>query len=419
VEDPRISVIGLGKLGTPMAVAMAARGYTVIGTDKNPQTVAAFKGGWLPRSPKEEPGLAEALAAANGRLAVTDSTADAVANTDVTFIIVPTPSGDDGTFVNDYVLAACCGVAQGMARKDAWHLVVLTSTVMPGSAPLIIQALEQTGLKQGEHFGYCYSPLFIALGNVLNGFLQPDMILVGAASPLAGAELSELYRGICKDCPPIVLTDPLTAEFAKLLLNSFLTTKITFANYIGWIAHETGAKAADITRLIGLDSRVSPKFFSHGPPFGGPCFPRDNVALAAYLGEHDLSNCFPLCVDDLNFEGAMRLANVVEEHSGRDGTVAILGMSYKTGSPVMNDSPSLIVQEFLDVRGINVVTTDPWLDGPSPEEAIQGADVVLVMHRDERYTRLPFEPGQVIVDPWNQFEYQPPGTHLVKIGGGP
>lgn len=417
--DPKISVVGLGKLGVPMAVAMAARGYTVIGTDKSPQTVAAIQAGRTPRPPQEEPGLAEVLAATEGRLGATDSTVDAVVNTDITFIIVPTPSGDDGKFANDYVLGACKEVGKGLALKDAWHLVVVLSTVMPGSSEFIMWALEQAGAKHGQDFGYCYSPLFIALGNVLNGILRPDMVLIGAADPLAGAQLSEIYANLCYDSPPVVLTDPLTAELAKLLLNSFLTTKIAIANSIGWIAHEVGAKAVDITRLIGLDRRVSPLFFSPGPPFGGPCFPRDNVALTAYLGDQGLPACFPLCVDDLNFDGARRLAKIAEDNAGQGGTVAILGMSYKTGSPVMDDSPSTVVMELLLSKGFTVVTTDPWLDGPTPEEAIQGADVVILMHRDEQYTQLSFETGQAIIDPWNLLDYQPSGTYLIQIGGGP
>lgn len=417
MEDPRISVVGLGKLGVPLAVAMAARGYTVIGTDTNPQAVAAIKAGWTPRSPREEPGLAEMLTATEGRLSAVDSTVDAVADTDITFIIVPTPSGDDGTFANDYVLAACSDVAAGLL-KDTWHLVVVTSTVMPGSSRHIIQALQQFGAREGAHFGYCYSPLFIALGNVLDGILRPDMLLIGATHPTAGAELLEFYRNLCYGCPPVVSTDPFTAELAKLLLNSFLTTKIAFANFIGWIAHETGAKATDITRLIGLDRRVSPLFFSPGPPFGGPCFPRDGVALTAYLNDQGLPSCFPLCVDDLNFDGARRLAEIAEENAGLGGTVAILGMTYKTGSPVMDDSPSTVVLELLLGRGFTVVTTDPWLDGLSPEKAIQGADVVIIMHNDERYTRLPFQAGQAIIDPWNLLACQPAGTHLIQIGGG-
>jgi UDPglucose 6-dehydrogenase len=419
MEARRVSVVGLGKLGLPMAAAMAARGCTVVATDSNPDSVAAVQAWRTPRPLVEERGLADTFAEARGNLIAMEDTACAVAVTDVTFVIVPTPSGDDGAFVNDHVLAACDDVGRGIARKDRWHLVSITSTVMPGSSEEIIAALEKHGARHGIDFGFCYSPLFIALGDVLGGFLRPDMILVGAADRLGGAELTDFYKEICENDPPVVVTDPLSAELAKLLLNSFLTTKITFANFIGWIANRTGAAAADIVRLIGLDSRVNPKFFSPGPPFGGPCFPRDNVALAAFLDAEGLPSCFPLCVDDLNFYGALRLAEIASDNAGTGGKVAVLGRGYKTGSPVLDDSPSSVLVELLVAKGHPVTTTDPMFDGLTAEQAIRGAGAVVIMHRDARYARLNFEPGQAVVDPWGMFLGPPKGTHLIQIGGGP
>lgn len=417
MNSRRVSVIGLGKLGYPMAVSLAAEGCTVIAADKNAQTVATIRNGRSPRPLSEEQGLAEKFAAIGGNLTATENVAAAVMATDISFVVVPTPSGDDGAFINDYVVAACTSIGEGLIAKGGWHLVSITSTVMPGSSERIIGALEAHGAKSGVDFGFCYSPLFIALGNVVEGFLQPDMILIGG-DHLPASELAAFYRLVCQNNPPIVITDPLSAELAKLLLNCFLTTKITYANFVGWVAHQVGASAGDITRLIGLDRRVDPRFFSHGPPFGGPCFPRDNLALTAFLDAAGLPACFPTCVNDMNSVGAARLADLADRNAGGQGVIAVLGRSYKMGSPVLEDSPSTMLMELLAANGHEVVASDPMLAGSTAQEAIKGADVIVIMHRDARYATLDFRPGQAIIDPWGILSTAPAGTHLIHIGGG-
>ena len=189
----RISVIGLGKLGSPMAACFAANGFTTIGVDVNETYVAAINDG---RPPVYEPQLAELLAEGRSCLTATTDTVDAVARTDATFVIVPTPSDENGGFALDYVLQAMEAIGQALREKNTYHLVVLTSTVLPGATGgLVLETLERTSEKHvGSDFGLCYSPEFIALGTVIRDFLNPDFLLIGESDEHAGQVLADLYR---------------------------------------------------------------------------------------------------------------------------------------------------------------------------------------------------------------------------------
>ena len=174
----RLNVVGLGKLGLTMAAIHAYRGYEVIGVDVNEKTISEVKAG---RCPIYEPGLDELLAQLNNRLKVTTSYDEAVKGSDVSFVIVPTPSGKNGKFSNEYVLSAVKGIAPVLKNKSGYHLVVMTSTVMPGTMENVVKPeLERlSGKKCNDGFGLCYSPEFIALGNIIDGMLNPDAVLIG------------------------------------------------------------------------------------------------------------------------------------------------------------------------------------------------------------------------------------------------
>src|SRR5688572_13916449 len=161
----KLSIIGLGRLGAPMAAVMAHKGHTVVGVDVNPLYVAAVQQG---RAPVKEPGLAEMIQASQARLTATLDYEEAILSTDVTFIIVPTPSEVDGTFTLRYVLSVAEKIGAALRKKPAWHLIALSSTVMPGSTGgRVLQALEEaSGKTCGPDFGLCYNPEFIALGSV-------------------------------------------------------------------------------------------------------------------------------------------------------------------------------------------------------------------------------------------------------------
>ncbi|MDX1611057.1 MAG: nucleotide sugar dehydrogenase, partial [Candidatus Thermoplasmatota archaeon] len=282
-EPERLSVIGLGKLGSCMAAVFAAQGYEVVGLDVDPDTVEAVAQG---RAPVPEPQLQDTIDRAEGRLTATLDYEEAVQGTDASFIIVPTPSKDDGSFALDYVLDAGRSIGKALAKKEGYHLVVLTSTVLPGSTQHGLQEVieEASGKECGEDFGLCYSPEFIALGSVIQDMLEPDMVLIGESDSHAGDLLARIYQRTCTNDPPIQRMNFVNAELAKIALNTFVTTKITFANILAETCENLpGADVDDVTRALGKDTRIGPTYIKGSVGYGGPCFPRDNVALSYLL----------------------------------------------------------------------------------------------------------------------------------------
>src|SRR5215475_1142461 len=189
----KISVVGLGKLGSPLAACLAAKGLTVVGVDHDQHKVDAVNQG---KAPVNEPGLADMIGQCRGRLFAIADVQGAVAQTDITFIVVSTPSDPAGGFSLRYVEPVCQAIGRALANKASYHLVCLTSTVMPGTTGGPVRELLErvTGKKVGPDFGLCYSPEFIALGSVIRDFLNPDMLLIGESDAHAGDTLQALYK---------------------------------------------------------------------------------------------------------------------------------------------------------------------------------------------------------------------------------
>src|SRR5262245_12978104 len=274
-----VSVCGLGKLGACIAATLAARGFEVVAVDIDEQKVGAINEG---RAPLDEPLLAETIQAGHSRLRATLEPREAVA-TDATFFIPPSPSLPDGSFSNEYLLKAMQPVAK--AVKDAGkkgHLFVCSSTTTPGAmdAVLIPMLERELGGVCGRDFGVCYNPEFIALGDVVNGLLEPDLVLIGESDPQSGAALQELYRKYNRNSPRIARMSIVSAELTKISLNSYVTMKISFTNQLRLIAERhPRADIHAILHAIGADSRIGNKYLRAGLSYGGTCFLCDNRFL--------------------------------------------------------------------------------------------------------------------------------------------
>jgi UDPglucose 6-dehydrogenase len=390
----RISVLGLGKLGACMAACFASRGHVVVGVDQDDGAVDRVNAG---KPPIFEPGLDDLMSGLDGRLSATLDTAAAVGETDVTFIVVPTPSTEDGGYSLDYVLAAARATGTGLRQKSGYHLVVLTSTVLPGSTGgEVRRALEgASGKACGPDFGLCYSPEFIALGTVIRDFLSPDFVLIGESDSRAGDRLEELMRSTLDPSPPVARMSIVDAEIAKIGVNSFVTAKVAFANSLAELCRRMpGADVDAVTRAIGLDSRIGQKYLRGGMPFGGPCFPRDNRALAFVLSQSGVTPTFPEAVEAANDHHLRDIIEFVMAHTAA-GPIAVLGLSYKPGSIVLDASPSLATALALADAGFEVRVYDHLLSqircdevpdsliltGSLPK-ALHGATAIVVGHPD-------------------------------------
>src|ERR1035438_3914557 len=354
----KLSVIGLGKLGAPMAAVMAHKGHTVVGVDVNPALVSALNEG---RAPVVEPGLGEMIQANRERLSATASYRDAVLATDATFIIVPTPSGKDGRFSMHIVLDAARKIGKALREKD-WHLVVLSSTVMPGStAAGLVPALEaHSGKTCGLDFGVCYNPEFIALGSVIRDMLYPDMILIGESDERSGKMLEDLYTHVCESNPRINRMNYVNAELTKLSVNTFVTTKISYANMLAEVCETLpGADVDTVTSAIGCDTRIGQKYLKGALGYGGPCFPRDNKAFSALARANGAPALLAEATDAMNRRQVPRLAELILSRLPENGTAGILGLSYKPDTGVIEESQGVALAKYLLQSGAKVVVYDP------------------------------------------------------------
>ena len=355
----RLSIIGLGKLGAPMAAVMAEKGHTVIGVDISPGFVNAINQG---RAPVNEPGLEELVHKNRGRLAATTDCIDAVTATDVTFIIVPTPSEADGSFSLRYVLAAGDSIGQALRRKNKYHLVTLSSTVMPGSTGgKLLPVLEHaSGKRCGDDFGLCYNPEFIALGSVIHDMLHPDMVLIGEYDARSGDILVDLYNGLCQSNPTISRMNFVNAELTKLSVNTFVTTKISYANMLARVCETLpGADVEVVTRALGTDSRIGRKYLKGALGYGGPCFPRDNQAFSALARGNGVPATLAEATDNLNRQQVPRLAEMILSRLPKGGIAGIAGLAYKPDTDVIVESQGLLLAKYLLSRDTEVVVYDP------------------------------------------------------------
>jgi UDPglucose 6-dehydrogenase len=342
-----------------MAAVMAHKGHTVVGVDLNPATVAAVNEG---RAPVNEPGLQEMIHLNHERLSATLDYEEAVLATEVTFIIVPTPSDADGRFSMRYALSAAEKIGAALGKKKDWHLVVLSSTVMPGSTGgVMLPALERhSGKTCGPDFGLCYNPEFIALGSVIRDMLNPDMILIGESEARSGAILEEFYGGVCESGPRIRRMNYVNAELTKLSVNTFVTTKISYANMLAQVCETIpGADVDVVTTAIGCDTRIGQKYLKGALGYGGPCFPRDNIAFSAVARANGVPALLAEATDQLNRRQVPRLAELILSHLPEGGAVGIMGLSYKPNTEVIEESQGLALAKFVSERGVRLAVYDP------------------------------------------------------------
>lgn len=418
-------------MGAPLAAVMAHKGHTVIGVDVNPAYVTAIQEG---AAPVDEPGLAELIRASRKRLSATMDLDEAVLASDATFIIVPTPSGSDGTFSVRHVLAAARKIGAALRTKDGWHLVVLSSTVMPGSMERsVLPALEaHAGKKCGEEFGLCYNPEFIALGSVIHDMLNPDMILIGESDRRSGDFLAQLYSGVCESKPRIQRMNFVNAELTKLSVNTFVTTKISYANMLAQVCETLpGADVDVVTAALGCDSRIGPKYLRGALGYGGPCFPRDSVAFSALAKANGAPALLAEATDAMNRRQVPRLAEIILSHLPEGGTAGILGLSYKPDTPVVEESQGLGLARALLARGIPVVAYDPaamenagdYLAGrvkfaQSAVDCAADADVLAITTAWPQFRSLrpsDLKPGATVLDCWRLFTDHALGSGLTLL----
>jgi UDPglucose 6-dehydrogenase len=395
----KVAVVGLGKLGAPLAAVVASKGHDVVGIDVNPQAVQRLNDGV---APVDEPGLQELVSRNRDRLSGTTDLLTA-ATADVSILLVPTPSGADGSFSNDFVLGAIEQVGTGLAEGDDYHVLVVASTVMPGSCEAkVVPLLERTsGRRVGESLGVCYSPEFIALGNVIANMLRPDMVLIGESDSRAGDVVERLYKSIVENDPPFRRINLINAELAKIAVNTYVTMKISYANTLADMCERLpGADVTEVTDALGLDSRIGPKYIRGAIAYGGPCFPRDTKAFAALARDIGVEPMLAEATDAVNLSRVEGLARLVQSRVEAGSTVGILGLAYKPGTGVIDESPGVGLARLLGSSGHEIYVYDPH-----PAAMRRGLEVLdgLAYGTASAEALLERSDAIVITTPWPEF----------------
>ena len=432
-KRPAVSVIGLGKLGACIAACFADRGFSVVGADVSARTVDLISQG---RPPVTEPGLAEMLEAVRGRLHATQDVGEAVRATDATFIVVPTPSTDEGGFAITHVVEAARSIGRALSGKSGYHLVVLTSTVLPGSTEYgMIPVLEkESGKRCGKDFGVCYSPEFIALGQVIRDFLNPEFLLIGEFDTRAGDQLTAIYKAVCSNEPAVARMSLVNAELTKISVNAYVTMRISFANMVAALSEQLpGGDVDTVTGALGFDTRIGSRYLKGAVAYGGPCFPRDNQALAYLARQLGQKASLAEAVHEFNVSTNQRLADRVLELVPEGGSVAILGLSYKPDSNVIEEAAGFLLAQSLASSGARVTVHDPMaMDavrgvlGDAVDyaagigEAIQGKDVVVIANPDRAYAALDLASiprSTLLVDAWRLLRKQAAAARMPNYIG--
>jgi GDP-mannose 6-dehydrogenase len=344
-----VSVFGLGYVGSVSAASFAADGHTVVGVDVNSDKVASLNEG---RSPIVEKGLDELIrtAAANGSLRATTSTADAVNATELSLLCVGTPSRKNGSLDLSYLERVCEQIGEALARKSGYHVVVVRSTVLPGTThDLVIPTLEKaSGRKYGDGFGVTVNPEFLREGTAIHDFRHPPLTLVGHNYRSDAAPTEALYARVDA---PMVNTSIRTAEMIKYASNTWHALKVCFANEIGNLCKRVEIDSHEVMDIFCRDEKLnlSSYYMKPGFAFGGSCLPKDVRALQYRAKEVDLD--MPV-IQSILASNQLQIQHALDQvmESGKK-RVGLLGFSFKAGTDDLRESPIVILAEALLGKG--------------------------------------------------------------------
>lgn len=371
-----VAVIGAGYVGLVSAAGLAALGHRVRVGESNQERVVQLQSGQVPIY---EQGLDDLVAGgrASGLLSFHGSNKQSVTGADLIFLCLPTPSGADGRAD----LSCIEGVIEELALVvPPSARFVVKSTVPPGS----VVSIQKRLANLGSEAGVVSHPEFLREGSAVRDFMNPDRIVVGAFSMADADAVLNLYGELSSK---VVRTDPTSAEMIKYASNSYLATRLTFANALANLCEAVGADIVDVLQGVGLDHRIGPHFLKPGPGYGGSCFPKDTQALIGVAEDAGYDFRLLRAVIEADEEQRRRVAAKVRMAAGgglRGRRVAIWGMAFKAGTDDVRESPATRIAYLLKEEGAEVVAFDPEATAPgvrnaaSALEAVDGADVLLI-----------------------------------------
>ena len=389
-----ITVIGTGYVGLVTGACFSDLGNNVICLDIDKKRISDLKKGEMPIF---EPGLEEIVERSYraGRLKFTTDYAEALKDTEFVFIAVGTPSGQNGEADLSYVEKAVIQVAENMNHPV---IIVDKSTVPVGTGDWVADIIRRKKNGLLPKFQVVSNPEFLREGSAISDFMQPDRIVLGSNDKDACEKVAELYAPLRSQ---MLITDIRTAEMIKYASNAFLATKISFVNEIANICESVGANVIDVSKGMGLDSRIGPKFLSAGIGWGGSCFPKDVKALAHIALEYGTQPQLLQAVIDINQTQRTRVVEKLEKMlKNLEGKkIGFLGLAFKPNTDDMRESPAADIIKVLVDKGVSIRAYDP--------EAMEQAKKILpeqVVLCDNAYQVVENADAVVLATEWNEFK---------------
>jgi UDPglucose 6-dehydrogenase len=400
----KIAVIGSGYVGLVAGACLAENGNDVVCVDKDPAKIRILQRGKIPIY---EPGLEEMVRRnrSEKRLTFTTALARGVRQSQIIFIAVGTPTGEDGSADLQHVLTVARELARAM---NGYKVVVNKSTVPVGTAARVREVIRR---ETTHPFSVVSNPEFLKQGAAIDDFMKPDRVVVGAEDPRAAELMKELYSPFTRTGAPIMLMDCASAELCKYAANAMLATRISFMNEISNVCDAVGANVDQVRHAVASDRRIGPSFLFPGVGYGGSCFPKDVKALMRFAEEMQYDFQILRAVEAVNEAQKLRLIEKMESHFGslKGRRIAVWGLAFKPKTDDMREAPSVPLIHGLLAAGASVHAYDP--EAAAVAKKIFGSKI---QYADTSYAAVTGADALAIVTEWNEFR-EPDYARMRKL----
>ena len=410
----KIGFIGLGKLGLPCALAIEQRGHTVYGYDINPQVKNILDEKKLPY---REEGAQELLDNHNIKWG---TVSEVIFNSDIIFVPIQTPHHPkyEGStripeervdFDYTWLKSGMKLISDEVEKIGTDKIVVIISTVLPGTIRNEIKPLLS------DHIKLCYNPFFIAMGTTIRDFTSPEFVLFGVDNDKAYEVVKEFYSTIHNK--PVYKCTLEEAEMIKVTYNTYITMKVCLANTVMELSHKLQNINCDNVMkglFLANERLISPKYLLGGMGDGGGCHPRDNIALSWLAKKVDLSfDWYDNLMDCREMQTEWLGDIIIEEKEKNNLPIIILGKTFKKETNLILGSPSILLKNILEEKGINLEMYDPWID--TTEAPLSSPSIFFIGTNHDIFLDYKFPAGSTVIDPW-RFIKEQTGVKLIKIG---
>jgi len=413
-----ISIFGLGYVGCVGMGCLASKGHKVVGVDVSEEKVSLINKG-IPTIVEKDIDELIATAHKNGSISATTDYVDAVLKTDVSFLCVGTPSAPNGHLNLEYILQTAKEIGEALKVKKGFHIVVIRSTVFPGTNAKITALIEEnSGKKANIDFAVVSNPEFLREGTAVNDYLNPPLTVLGSTCPQAIETLKGLYES---NGAPIEVVGIEVAEMIKYVNNSYHALKVVFANEVGQICKKLNIDSHEVMRIFCMDKQlnISPYYFKPGFAYGGSCLPKDLKGLKTLAHDLYLETPVLASIDNSNQDHIQFVIKQIE--CTRKRKIGILGLSFKAGTDDMRNSPIINIIEYLFGKGYEIKIYDknvslsrligknksvimeklPHLNSllcDNMEEVTEWAEMLVISTKEEAFKQLKPKKKQPVFD---------------------